>query len=93
MVLRDRRTGRSENEPGYPGPLEEARGILYVAVLREVTMDDKPYKVYDREGRQVCQRTETLRYSKEIELSILKSGHTIKLHGKRITQKMVNDRP
>lgn len=45
------------------------------------------YKVYDRDGKLVMSAPEELRYPREIELSILNAGYTIKLNGKRITKK------
>lgn len=55
-------------------------------------MDNYPYKVYDRTGRLVMQGLETVRYEPNTERDLLESGHTIKLHGKRITKKDVQNR-
>lgn len=53
-------------------------------------MDDKyPYKVY-RDSECVMEASESCRYPKEIERSLLDAGYTIKLHGKKITKKEVN---
>lgn len=53
-------------------------------------MEDKyPYKVY-RDSECVMAATESCRYPKHIEKSLLDAGYTIKLHGKRITKKEVN---
>lgn len=46
-----------------------------------------PYKVYDQNGTLVMQAVEECRYKKNVELSLLEAGYTIKLHGKRITKK------
>ena len=51
---------------------------------------DYPYKIYDRNGRMVCQGTS--RYSPEIELLMLSHGYTIKLNGKRLTKKEITAR-
>lgn len=51
---------------------------------------DYPYKIYDRNGRLVCQGTS--RYSPERELQMLASGYTIKLNGKRLTKKEITAR-
>ena len=54
-------------------------------------MDDKyPYRVYDSTGAQVLYAPADCRHDKKTELSLLESGHTIKLHGKKITKKEVN---
>ena len=53
-------------------------------------MDDKyPYRVYDSSGTQVLYAPESCRHDKKTEQSLLESGHTIKLHGKRITKKEI----
>ena len=53
-------------------------------------MDDKyPYRVYNSTGTQVMYAPADCRYDKSIERSLMESGHTIKLHGKRITKKEV----
>lgn len=53
-------------------------------------MEDKyPYKVY-RDGECVMAATESCRYPKHIEKSLLDAGYTIKLHGKKITKKEIN---
>lgn len=52
-------------------------------------MDNHPYKVYDQSGRLVLQAAECCRYDRETEKSLLDSGHTIRLNGKRITKKEV----
>lgn len=55
-------------------------------------MDNYPYKVYDQSGRLVLQAAESCRYDRETERSLLESGHTIRLNGKRITKKEVSQR-
>ena len=53
-------------------------------------MEDKyPYRVYDSSGTQVLYAPESCRYDKKTEQSLLESGHTIKLHGKKITKKEI----
>ncbi|MGN0999713.1 MAG: hypothetical protein ACI4PO_09195 [Faecousia sp.] len=52
--------------------------------------DKFPYRVYDSSGTQVLYAPECCRHDKKIEKSLMESGHTIKLHGKRITKKEVN---
>lgn len=53
-------------------------------------MDKYPYKVYNRDGRQVLSAPESCRYDRKTERSLLAAGYTIKLNGKRITKKDVN---
>ncbi len=52
-------------------------------------MDEYPYKVINSEGTQVLQASESCRYPKEIELSLLAAGYTIRLHGRKLTKKEV----
>lgn len=49
--------------------------------------DEYPYQIYDRNGRLVMSASESCRYPPKTELSLMEAGHTIKLHGKRITKK------
>ena len=53
--------------------------------------DERPYKIYDRDGVLKMSAPESLRYSKETELSILNAGYTIKLNGKKITKKEITN--
>lgn len=46
-----------------------------------------PYQVIDPDGNTVLQAAENCRYSKEVELGLLKHGYTIRLNGKKITKK------
>lgn len=46
-----------------------------------------PYQVIDPDGNTVLQAAESCRYSKEVELGLLKHGYTIRLNGKKITKK------
>lgn len=55
------------------------------------TSADLPYKVY-RDGRLMKSSPEKLRYTKKTELNLLEAGYTIKLHGKKITKKEINER-
>lgn len=55
-------------------------------------MDNYPYKVYDRNGKPLLQAAECRRPPKDEELSLLDAGCTIKLHGKKITKKEVQNR-
>lgn len=55
-------------------------------------MDKYPYKVFDRNGKALVQAAECRRPGKDEELALLKNGCTIKLHGKRITKKEVQER-
>ena len=45
------------------------------------------YQVVDPNGKTVLQAEESCRYSKEVELGLLKHGYTIRLNGKKITKK------
>ena len=49
-------------------------------------MSDYPYQVFNPQGVGVMQSAESCRYPPKTELSILEAGHTIRLHGKRITK-------
>lgn len=51
---------------------------------------ERPYRVYDRDGRLMESRPASLRYPPEIELSIINAGYTIKLNGKRILKKEIS---
>lgn len=48
---------------------------------------DLNYQVVDPNGKTVLQAEESCRYSKEVELGLLKHGYTIRLNGKKITKK------
>lgn len=48
---------------------------------------DLPYQVIDPNGNTVLQADESCRYSKEVELGLLKHGYTIRLNGKKITKR------
>lgn len=48
---------------------------------------DLNYQVVDPNGKTVLQAEESCRYSKEVELGLLKRGYTIRLNGKKITKK------
>ena len=52
-------------------------------------LEHLPYKVYDQNGTLVMQAVEECRYKKNVELSLLEAGYTIKLHGKKITKKEI----
>ena len=55
-----------------------------------MTTEDKyPYRVYDSAGEQVLYAPECCRHDKKTERSLLESGHTIKLHGRKLTKKEV----
>lgn len=54
-------------------------------------MTDHPYKVYDRYGTLVLCADERCRYSRETELGLLRHGYTIRLKGRKITQKELKD--
>lgn len=53
---------------------------------------EKTYKVYDRDGVLRMSAPEELRYPPEIELSIVNAGYSIKLNGKKITKKELQER-
>lgn len=50
------------------------------------------YKIYNREGRPMESRPESLRYPPEIELGMIAAGYTIKLNGKKLTKKEIMKR-
>lgn len=50
------------------------------------------YTVHAQDGTILMQSVMDFRYSPETELSLLNSGHVLKLNGKRITKKEVQER-
>lgn len=50
---------------------------------------ERPYRVYDRDGRLAESRPASLRHPPHIELSMIEAGYTIKLNGKKITKKEI----
>lgn len=50
------------------------------------------YTVHAQDGTILMQSAMDFRYSPETELSLLNSGHVLKLDGKRITKKEVQER-
>lgn len=53
--------------------------------------DPYPYRVFDSSGAQVLYAPENCRHDKKTEKSLLESGHTIRLNGRRITKKEVSN--
>ena len=51
-----------------------------------------PYQVYNSDGALVLQAPESCRHTKKVELDLLEHGHTIKLNGKKITNKETNSK-
>lgn len=49
-------------------------------------MMDFPYAVHNPAGVPVMRATEICRYPRNVELSLLDAGYTIRLYGKRITK-------
>ena len=49
------------------------------------------YKVYDRNGTHVMSAPESCRYSPKTERDLLESGYTIKINGKKLTKKEVQN--
>lgn len=47
------------------------------------------YTVTNPAGNLVLQATESCRYPKPLELSLLEAGYTIRLHGTRLTKTML----
>lgn len=56
------------------------------------TLDERPYKVYNSAGQLMMSCPEKMRYKKSTELNLIEHGYTIKLHGKKITKKEINER-
>lgn len=50
------------------------------------------YTVHAQDGTILMQSAMDFRYPPETELSLLNSGHVLKLNGKRITKKEVQER-
>lgn len=55
-------------------------------------MSDLPYKVFNSSGQLMMAMAEDIRYPKEIELSMLDAGYTIKLNGKKLTKTEIRKR-
>ena len=49
-------------------------------------MIDFSYTVHNPAGVPVMRATEICRYPRNVELSLLDAGYTIRLHGKRVTK-------
>ena len=56
------------------------------AVLPDVGMDKHPYKIFNAVGEIVMQSAADCRYPKTVELAMLESGYTIRIHGKKLTK-------
>ena len=50
------------------------------------------YSVHGQDGTVLMQSSTDFRYPPEMELSLIDSGHVLKLNGKRITKKEVQER-
>lgn len=50
-------------------------------------MEDKSYRVYDKEGRPVLAAPLSCRYDKETEKSLIDAGYVVKINGRRVTKK------
>lgn len=48
-----------------------------------------PYTIHNPAGVLVLQAAENCRYPKLVELALLESGYTIRLHGKKLTKTML----
>lgn len=55
-------------------------------------MSNHPYTVHDRYGKLVLSAAASCRYSRDTELGLLHHGYTIRLNGRKITKKELNDR-
>lgn len=49
------------------------------------------YTVHNPTGELVLQAPEGCRYSRQVELELLASGYTIRLHGRKITKKELTE--
>ena len=49
-------------------------------------MTDLPYEVFSPAGQCILGTPESCRYPRQVELSILEAGYTIRLYGKKITK-------
>ena len=61
-------------------------------MAKTYTSAERPYHVYNRDGRLMMSGPEKMRYTKKTELNLLEAGYTIKLHGKKITKKEITER-
>lgn len=48
---------------------------------------ERPYRIYDRDGRPMESRPLEMRHPREIELSMMNAGYIIKINGKKLTKK------
>lgn len=55
-------------------------------------MSDCPYEVISPSGQPMMEAAPGIRYPKEIELSMLEAGYTIKLNGKKLTKSEIRKR-
>lgn len=50
-------------------------------------MAEHTYRVFDRDGRPVLSAPLSCRYDRETERDLLENGYTIKINGKKLTKK------
>ena len=56
-------------------------------------MAELPYQVFNPSNQAVMKAPESCRYPRQVELSILEAGYTIRLHGKKITKTELRKEP
>lgn len=55
--------------------------------MKKAEHPERPYVVYDRDGRPMESRPLEMRHPREIELSMMSAGYIIKINGKKLTKK------
>ena len=65
---------------------------MHKDMKKPIETPERPYRIYDRDGRLMESRPESLRYPRSTELSILNAGYTIKLNNRKITKKETQNR-
>lgn len=61
-------------------------------VMKIPETPDRPYRVYNREGRLMESRPANLPLPPHMERSLLDAGYTIKVNGKKITKKSLESK-
>lgn len=55
--------------------------------MKKAEQPERPYRIYDRDGRPMESRPLEMRHPREIELSMMNAGYIIKINGKKLTKK------
>ena len=60
--------------------------------MKEKTVNNLPFQVLSPDGRVLLMAAEGCIYQKEVLLSLLSAGYILKLRGKKITKKALQER-